>query len=432
MTIRGNKRPLRRFGVFAAAISLLALAGIGALVVTEVGYRISGLGQSARRGNIIDVNLFHFSPYVVSAMPPNLRLGNSTHILESRFDKENCVLPDGTTAIFNKDGYRSPEFTSIPPKRPDEIRLIITGGSAAMSWGISEGCTLDRNLKKLLEKALPGTTITVVNLANAGWKSFQEVIAMQLHGIDLEPDIVLSFSGFNDFHHSFYGPVNRAYSAGHMENAFRLYREAQIEGVRDFLSTFTFIDALTDLFRPRALSAPDADRHKNLPLMADRPDPGGMGTKVTLPLDFASLKSRVDFDPHNRRAVDNYLRNQQLLARSLVHGRRTLISALQPSLYTKWPLSIPERKHLLEMYQPDVNFTVQAYLRAREGLRALERTEDNLVFIDLGPVFNGSNDDIFRDNVHFSKEGYMIVARKLAPIIINIVKKRMERKRKRT
>lgn len=415
---------VRRILVASVALCLLALAGVGALVVAEAIYRGTGANQIARKGYIIDVNLFQYRPYVVSAMQPNLRLGNSKSVLEKYFKEKDCRLPDGTTAIFNSLGFRSPEFTNLPPKKPDEIRIIITGGSAAMSWNVNEECTLDRNLKKLLEAAVPGSDIRIFNLANAAWISFQELIAIQLFGLAIDPDVVLSFSGFNDFQHAFYSPADRAYAAGHMENAFRDYK-AEIEaGPGDLLRHFTLAELPKRLFETRRSPTEMAGKKKQFPDRADRAEPGYLATRLRLPLDVDAIEKRSDFDPYNQSVVDGFVRNQKLMARSIATVGGTLISILQPTLYLKRYLEAGEKEKLVEQYQHDVNFVVQAYLRARRLLRRVSGSnESNQKFIDLSMIFGSRADQIFTDNVHMNPEGYRVAASRLAPVILDIISK---------
>jgi lysophospholipase L1-like esterase len=102
----------------------------------------------------------------------------------------------------------------------------------------------------------------------------------------------------------------------------------------------------------------------------------------------------------------------------------TLLSALQPTLYLKQPLSPAELRMMTDAsgYGATVNFTVQNYLRLRQDLADLSASEPNVVFQDLSAAFDGLAEEMFGDNVHFYKQGYAIVADRLAPTIASAVR----------
>jgi len=91
-----------------------------------------------------------------------------------------------------------------PPKAANEFRLILIGGSAAQGFG---GRTNDDMFYRLLERKvnmylasqMRHETIRIINLAMGGSISYQNFVALNLWGHALEPDAILSFSGFNEF-----------------------------------------------------------------------------------------------------------------------------------------------------------------------------------------------------------------------------------------
>lgn len=87
-----------------------------------------------------------------------------------------------------------------PRKVPNEIRIILTGGSAAQGWG---GRTNADMFYKLLPARMTQDlggrcTVTVVNLAMGGSIIYQNFIALNKWAHELDPDAVLSFSGHNE------------------------------------------------------------------------------------------------------------------------------------------------------------------------------------------------------------------------------------------
>src|SRR5262249_2445970 len=154
----------------------------------------------------------------------NLLLGHGQNRLTGYFGSGgDCAEPDGTTARFNSIGFRSPEFVDLPPKQPNEFRIVITGGSVSISWGVSEACTLDSNLRRLLSERFPDKIVKVFNLGSAGWKSLQELIAIERYGLDIRPDLIIALDGFNDITHSFNSSQTSPYGGWRMTEAFERF-----------------------------------------------------------------------------------------------------------------------------------------------------------------------------------------------------------------
>ncbi len=96
------------------------------------------------------------------------------------------------------------DLDAPPPKQPREVRVLLTGGSAAVGWGAS---SQDKMIYRLLERSFNAhapcrATLRVFNLAMGGSASYQNYIALNRWGHQLEPDIVLSISGSNDFRYT--------------------------------------------------------------------------------------------------------------------------------------------------------------------------------------------------------------------------------------
>jgi lysophospholipase L1-like esterase len=400
------------------AIVLSALLATGALVWAELAYRATGYNPN--RGAFIDVNIFPYANYVVSTQKAGMAFGTSGTILDTYFPKDaECNEPNGVAARFNSAGYRGPEFP-IGPKKPNEVRIIVTGGSASISWNIGERCTLDTRLKERLTALSPGTEFTIINLGSGGWKSLQELIAIELHGLRLDPDVVIHFSGFNDSYHPFFMAVDQPYSAGMVQLAFQRYRDWVYATPRQFLSEFRIADAVVSLLSPPVALDRPAEVATEYPEVAVAAKPGGsLSTKLHLPLDLAAIARRTDFDPLSREVVDNYMENERLMARAVATKGAVLISALQPALYLKNTFADAEAKTLQTNYAHTVNFTVQNYLRLREDLAALASSEPNVKFVDYSAAFTGMPEQMFNDNVHFNKTGYSLIADKLARLTLD-------------
>ncbi len=409
-------------GVITVALILFfAVFTVGIITSSEILYR--AIGFQANRGELINAELFPYEQYVVSTHPKSFQLGNSNSILEGYFGHGECDKEGNITAEFNSHGFRSPEFPLPGSKKPDEIRLIITGGSASISWNIGEKCTLDSLLKAAVQAAFPDNQVTVYNLGSGAWKSFQELLAVQLHGLELQPDLVIHFSGFNDAFHAYSMPINNAYTNGMIQLAYNRYVNWIKGSAGEFLSNYrigtaikTLISRSPVIFDRPVGTAPDA------PELAVEAKIGSLATKMHLPLDLEKIAARTDFDPYNQRNVDNYIKNERLLAVSLETVDARLLSVLQPTLYLKEPLSKKEIEMMNSGYAPTVNFTVLGYLRLREKLAELSRDNANVDYMDMSTAFNGDPASRFADNVHFYHDGYRIIADKLAPEVIRLLK----------
>lgn len=399
--------------IFFLFISIILCLGL--LLSLEIGFRLFVYEPS--KGYMIDTALFPYHQYLVSSHQSNLILGKGNNILNSYFAHGECDDEGGVMVRFNSLGFRSPEFTNLPPKKVNEFRIIITGGSVAESWNIGEKCTLDRQLHEALTILHPEIDFKIFNLASGGWKSFQELIAIQLYGLDIQPDLVIALDGFNDVEHAYYMPINEAYSNGHIRMAFEKYKSWIKSGPLDLFKDFKIIYFIKGIFSPREVHAENYQSSK-YPRYAIKAEPGKLATQLeSLPVRIEEIKARTDFDPYNRQVVDNYLKDIRLMARSVSTVNAYLIVALQPTLYLKNPLSSDEERVLWKYYAPEVNFVVQGYIRISEELTKLSKKEQNMIFCDLSNIFDGDNRTIHGDYAHMNNIGYGIVADKLAKII---------------
>ncbi|MCX7827155.1 MAG: hypothetical protein N2689_16620, partial [Verrucomicrobiae bacterium] len=109
--------------------------------------------------------------------------------------------PGQQTATYriNQFGFRGPEITA--PKPPGCVRVLMLGGSAVWSVSASrDNTTLPACLERELSARWPGTRVEVINGGYLGYVTFQELLLHQLHAAALQPDVVVTFDGFNDFY----------------------------------------------------------------------------------------------------------------------------------------------------------------------------------------------------------------------------------------
>lgn len=85
----------------------------------------------------------------------------------------------------------------VPARTSGAPRLLIMGASVAFGGGASSiGDTYFQQLADRLADASSSVDVTVY--AVGAWKSAQELRALELHGLDQDPDIVMFLSGLND------------------------------------------------------------------------------------------------------------------------------------------------------------------------------------------------------------------------------------------
>jgi lysophospholipase L1-like esterase len=159
----------------------LAAIWIGiSLLCIEVGFRAfppAGLTRARLiRGGNPEVALIQSHPYLSYALTPG-------------FDRPGLH--------HNALGYRGPE---IDPRKPAGVtRILCLGGSSTYGVGVSsDAATWPARLKASLGQAFPGRTFEVVNAGAPGYSTFENVIDLAIRGINLHPDIVIVYQGFND------------------------------------------------------------------------------------------------------------------------------------------------------------------------------------------------------------------------------------------
>lgn len=401
-------------------ISLFIAAGLA--MAAEVGFR--AFGPTHNEGTLIGFEMFPYRDYIVSTHPENLELGNSDSLLERYFLHGNCD-DNGVTARFNSQGFRSPEFPGATSKNEDELRVMVTGGSAALSFGIGERCTLDTLLHDRLREIIPDKKVRIFNVSSGGWKSVQEWIAAGIFRRDINPDLVIQFSGSNDVDHSFFWDYRKSYINGQITSALQFHRNWASGGVSEFFNSFRIVEYL------RRKSAGTVSLHggheatetkpKTLPIVASAPTPGQLGTQPVPNPDVETIMSREDFDPYGQQVVDFFLDNSRKLAGLFVDDDIPVITILQPSLYLKKPMSAFEEEIAFGRYGERMNYNALGYFRIRMLGPIMASENDFHHFVDLSAVFSGHSGTMFSDNVHMTPAGYRILAEKIGSVVKDVL-----------
>jgi hypothetical protein len=116
----------------------------------------------------------------------------------------NDYTPDADFDIRTGDKGYFVDFPleNPPPKAANEFRIVLVGGSGAQGWGATRN---ENMFYRLLEYELNqrlasrGVRVRVVNLAMGTSFTYQNFIALNQWGHALEPDLILAYTGRNDF-----------------------------------------------------------------------------------------------------------------------------------------------------------------------------------------------------------------------------------------
>lgn len=174
----------------------LLLAGISAIVtlgLLEVGARaylfhlasdedfttfasLRQLDKASRQGKVGGEPTISHHRYLGYTLTPNYEEDENRH---------------------NALGYRGEEITQ--PKPEGEFRIVAMGGSTTYTTRVED---YRLSYPALLQQELRErgyTNVTVVNAGVPGWESWNLAIDFQLRSLDLDPDMVVVYAGYNDF-----------------------------------------------------------------------------------------------------------------------------------------------------------------------------------------------------------------------------------------
>lgn len=96
---------------------------------------------------------------------------------------------------INSLGLRGPE---PEPRRPDELRVAVLGGSTVYGWLVAEDAALPAAVERELTIAIPGRPVTVFNLGVEGFRFQQEVALLERLVDELDLDVAVFVTSGND------------------------------------------------------------------------------------------------------------------------------------------------------------------------------------------------------------------------------------------
>lgn len=105
----------------------------------------------------------------------------------------------GVPVETNSLGHRGDEFVDGQPRPVGERRIVVLGDSVAFGWGVGLQDAFPKQMQNLLN-ASAGTnrSYVVFNLAVVGYNTAQEIQALKLKGLPLDPHLVVVAYCLND------------------------------------------------------------------------------------------------------------------------------------------------------------------------------------------------------------------------------------------
>jgi len=139
---------------------------------------LEGLLRISNYGN--DLSLFISHPDFPEYRIINPQVGMRYYVSEQ-------FKPEVSNDVFSKE------------KTPNSLRIFILGGSSAAGYPYLHNGAFSRILRSMLNDALPGTKIEMINVAMTAVNSFT-LLDLFPEIIASEPDAILIYSGHNEFY----------------------------------------------------------------------------------------------------------------------------------------------------------------------------------------------------------------------------------------
>jgi lysophospholipase L1-like esterase len=144
---------------------------------------------------------------VFRIMPPGgltrdvlIRGGTPEQLLISPHPYIGYTLTPGFTRPalhHNALGFRGPEIAPVKP--PGGVRIFCLGDSSTYGFSISrDEATWPVRLQLYLNRNAKPNRFEVINAGAPGYSSFESLSMLEYKGLDLQPDVVVVYLGFND------------------------------------------------------------------------------------------------------------------------------------------------------------------------------------------------------------------------------------------
>ena len=272
---------------------------------------------------------------------------------------------------INSNQFRSNEDI-IYPKPSGVFRIFLVGGSTAFGSGApDQNRTIGGYLKKFFNhhSSTNETRYEIQTVAAAAWSSSHERIAIENLISEMEPNLVITFSGINEAHWG-WNFKNTMWFRSYADNHFWKIINAAYKAA-GFESFDNPITDKTTVLSPESLSQ--------------------------------ILKKNVGLGCH-------------ALSETEAH-HYYMFQPVMP--LTKKSLTEREKEILSKWHPKQIEYFRRYHRLAVIELKNLESLHENFRFFDLSDVFDEfhPNEEIFIDSTHFGDKGYDIISKKIMEII---------------
>ncbi|MBC8283891.1 MAG: SGNH/GDSL hydrolase family protein, partial [Nitrospinae bacterium] len=264
-------------------------------------------------------------------------------------------------ATINSMQFRSSREL-ITPKPKNSFRIFLTGGSTAFGSGSpSNEQTIGGYLESNLNNKNPNSDIEfeVFTMAVPAWTTTHERIIIENRLSEMDPDLIISFSGLNDVHWGFLGANIQWFSANNV-----------------------FINIT------------------NIAL--------GFFGKDPMPDVMDKVLERIDCDQVSYRLKKNI----EIIHYTVSKKNINYIFTLQPNISVTGKKLHPmekshDEKNIMKGVKP---YFRNCYNKIDENLRNMKAS--NFQYVNLTKIFNSNPEDevIFLDCCHFGDRGNKIIA----------------------
>jgi lysophospholipase L1-like esterase len=335
--------------------------------------------------------------------------------------------PNQHNRLFNINslGLRGREVQR--EKSPSTFRIIMLGGSGTFGYAAGgDRTTIPAVLERRINSA-GGEKTEVLNAGVIAFISGQDLVYLETELIDLNPDLVIAYDGYNDFFAAATLTQGCRTPLEHpdwiqfpgffyeVEALLMSHADEQHSGVLPGLGGWLKLwfgrSAIGGLVRDRTSLA------QNRPSRNNRPD-YHLAKPETLSWDgYRVDPGCVDL------IADTYHRNLEQMARLLNGNKVPLLIAVQPERTWKknwWSDEEAKDARSVLQYLPWYDRSLEAiYPRLLAAGREVSR-QFGLPETDLHEVFRGRTETIFVDPVHVNDHGNEIIAGALSETVIRL------------
>jgi lysophospholipase L1-like esterase len=286
------------------------------------------------------------------------------------------------TVNTNERGFRGGPVAN--PKPPGRRRVVILGGSAAFGIGASsDEATFPARLQAVL-RARGGRDLEVVNAGAPAYVSGQELARLIYEIVDLEPDVVIIYDGFNDLN----SPLLFDARPGYPSNF--AWREQTVH-----------FNSFRQLLRYR------------IQLSLQSSGVGFWARRVRgVPDGVVPAAPAIDAE-----IIETYRRNlDRMVSLAQARGIRT-VCVFQPTLLTRQRRPAPEEEVVAYMERRHPGYLTRfggLHPRAVEAMRQVAASRRG-AFVDLSGLFDTMTGTIFIDAAHVTDRGNALIAERLVP-----------------